>query len=498
MKAKFILVNFYTQKPMKKFGFVFFCFISSINFIFANHERETYRHIIALRLDEAKLLLAKNPHKSHDQILNQQYFNTIQFLAEGKISNYEALSEDLEKVADEIENNADPKNAADAYILAEIKLLDAFTALSVGEKFSAVMKMRQAYALLIENVANYPNFIPHYKSLGLLKALLGAVPTQYQWILGMIGLEGNVKLGLKYLDKVIISNQPNAIEAQIYKALLYAYLLSDNEKAIAEADVLRKENQNGLAIFAASLIYYKTEKHSEAMLVLKNISGQKVYYHLPYIQYLKADMLLSEGKFAEAELHFLQFLKDHKGDNFIKDSYYKLILCKYLNGSTQYASYLKAIEEKGTTNTEADKNALNFAENPSFVHRKLLLSRLKTDGGHYEAALSEIQSLPIAELKTLKEKTEWLYRKARILHKLKEDAQALAAYKACIESGKNLPHYFAANAALQIGYMMRDNFKKMTEAKIYFQLAMSYKKHEYKYSIDQKAKTALSQLNDMN
>jgi hypothetical protein len=53
--------------------------------------------------------------------------------------------------------------------------------------------------------------------------------------------------------------------------------------------------------------------------------------------------------------------------------------------------------------------------------------------------------------------------------------------------------YFAPNACLQIGYILQAS-NKDAEAKSYFQLALKYKRHEYKNSIDSKAKSALEQL----
>jgi uncharacterized protein HemY len=46
---------------------------------------------------------------------------------------------------------------------------------------------------------------------------------------------------------------------------------------------------------------------------------------------------------------------------------------------------------------------------------------------------------------------------------------------------------------LQLGYLLVEQ-KQVKEAKKYFEKALSYKKHEYKNSIDSKAKSALAQL----
>jgi len=57
--------------------------------------------------------------------------------------------------------------------------------------------------------------------------------------------------------------------------------------------------------------------------------------------------------------------------------------------------------------------------------------------------------------------------------------------------------YFAPNSALQLGYIFRDQADAI-EARQYFEKALSYKKHVYKNSIDNKARSALASLERNN
>jgi uncharacterized protein HemY len=66
-------------------------------------------------------------------------------------------------------------------------------------------------------------------------------------------------------------------------------------------------------------------------------------------------------------------------------------------------------------------------------------------------------------------------------------------YEKTIEMNGNANWYFAPNACLQLGYLMLEE-NDVAAAEEYFEMALSYKKHEYKNSIDTKAKTALAQL----
>ena len=57
------------------------------------------------------------------------------------------------------------------------------------------------------------------------------------------------------------------------------------------------------------------------------------------------------------------------------------------------------------------------------------------------------------------------------------------------------PWYFGANSALQLGYIAKDQ-RNYTVARKYFQMALDSPKHEYKNSIDSKARSELQWLNE--
>ena len=59
-----------------------------------------------------------------------------------------------------------------------------------------------------------------------------------------------------------------------------------------------------------------------------------------------------------------------------------------------------------------------------------------------------------------------------------------------IEKGENLPEYFAARAALQIGliYEHKGSYAKAIE---YFNNCIAMKSHAFKNSLDQKAKAGI-------
>jgi tetratricopeptide (TPR) repeat protein len=157
--------------------------------------------------------------------------------------------------------------------------------------------------------------------------------------------------------------------------------------------------------------------------------------------------------------------------------------------------YFDSILEKGTEHSEVDKHAYEFAKRGRMPEKTLISARLRTDGGYYEEALAEMRASGADKMRTNAEKTEFFYREGRIFHKLAKYDSAEISYKKCIQIGETLPRYFAANAALQLGYIYKEIVKDKEKAKFYFEKALSYPRHEYKTGIDQKANAALDLLN---
>ena len=115
------------------------------------------------------------------------------------------------------------------------------------------------------------------------------------------------------------------------------------------------------------------------------------------------------------------------------------------------------------------------------------------DGGYYPESRKILTSLSDKDLPSRRDQVEYFYRKARLEHKTKQHAAAKLFYKQTIDLAGDENWYYAPNACLQIGYIVMAEGDS-AEAKQYFQQALKYKKHEYKNSIDSKARSALSRI----
>ncbi len=215
-------------------------------------------------------------------------------------------------------------------------------------------------------------------------------------------------------------------------------------------------------------------KDSQSEKVLQLISeldqhNQGLQMH--YIEYLRAEALLNKGEYTKAIASYQKFIIGYRSLSFKKDANYKIALCYWLmNEEPQAKTYFEKAKTIGREQADPDKYAAaQLAEN-KLPNQKILKIRFSTDGGYYKEAQAVVQSIQFSELKTLKEQTEYFYRKGRLAHKTDEFSVAKIYYEETIHLAKENPWYFAPNAALQLGYIYRDQ-KNFVMAKKYFEQA---------------------------
>jgi len=220
----------------------------------------------------------------------------------------------------------------------------------------------------------------------------------------------------------------------------------------------------------------------------------KMVWMVMFIHYHIGEIYLQKGEYQNAIDSYQKFLREFTGLNLIKDTHYKIALAYWLlNEQSNALTYVELAKNRGITEAEADKHAdrqLNYDQLPNQIILKI---RLLTDGGYYYEAKDVISKTNQNNFKQLKDKVEFTYRIARLAHKTTELETAIKKYLETIDKAKNNQWYFAPNSCLQLGYIYL-KLNNMEKAKFFFKKATVYKRHEYKNSIDNKAKIALKSL----
>lgn len=382
------------------------------------------------------------------------------------------------------------------FLQAELNLQRGFNFLNLGQEFNAVWAIRSAYNFTQECLKKYPNFVPIKKTSGVIEVMIGSVPDKFHWFMSLLGMKGSVVTGQRQLEELRLSQSSLSIEANILYYTIKGFINQQvDESSKGFLELLKHNTDNRLILFLSINMLVKNSQSEEALRLITNLDQHTDGLPMPYIDYLRGEILLQRGDYAESIETFHRFIASYPSENFKKDAYFKISLAYHLQGKKDLAlTNFEKAKVTGRVVVDPDSYADAQLKEGRFPNPKLLRVRFYTDGGYYKEAKDVFHTILPSDLITTKEQTEYYYRKARLSHKLNELSAARMFYLQTIDMSGENPWYFAPNSALQLGYMAQASHDNVA-AKKYFERALAYKKHEYKNSIDSKAKSALEQLN---
>jgi tetratricopeptide (TPR) repeat protein len=463
--------------------------------------RQGYQFILNLRLEEAQVSLKKAKSGDPDNMLVHYFEDYIDFISifihEDKAAFNQQKSRKYYRIS-QIKTTK-PDNPYYLLAIAEIHFHWAVLSAKFGDYFSSASEMNRAFRLLKKNEKRFPDFIPNFRVLGLMKAGVGTIPDKYQWLVRFFtSMEGTISEGMKDLEKVIAySDEEDFIfrkETQYMYALTMHHFNNDSEGAwqfLQSKEFNPKDNP--LDCFLLANVAMKTGRNDQAISILSEKPNQAYLYQLSYL-----DLMLGSAKLyrldSDADKPLKKFIRACKGQNYIKEAYQKLGWHYLLLGDQEgYDEAMDNCIKFGAHIFDEDQHALREAKRKLKPHPLLLKSRLLFDGGYYQDAINLLEGNDIESFKELRHQIEMNYRLARVYHQMNERKKALEKYRATIEKGRDLPWYFACNAALQAG-LIHENAGDTQNAISHFKLCLSMKPEVYEKSLHQKAKAGINRL----
>ena len=381
---------------------------------------------------------------------------------------------------------------------ADIYLHWALVKLKFNEKTSAALDIRKAYSLLNQNENDFPNFMPNKKSLGVMHALIGTIPSNYKWLSNIIGITGTIDQGIQEIQLALNQAQNKEkifeLETVVMFAFMMLYLQNSPESAwsIVSTSSLNHKT-NPLANFALANIASRTGRNEEAISILKQRPKSQEFLPFYYLDLLEGMVKLKKLDLS-AEKNIQVFLQNFKGENYIKEAFQKLGWIGILKNNNQ--SYFRCMQkciQKGANETDEDKSAFFEAQKAKVPHIELLKARLLSDGGY---AIQAHRTLINASNIIFEDKEyllEFNYRLGRSYQMLKNYHDAIETYEKVIEMGENNPAYFACRSALSIGNIYEDQ-KKYDKAVSYYEKCLEMEPSEYANGLHQKAEAGINRI----
>lgn len=481
---------------------------SQHSYDFNDECKEAYAHIISLRFDKGKKIIAsekvKDPENNIPYLLdNYIYFLTL-FIGEEE-SVFKELEPKKGFIIDRLKDG-DEESPYYRYCLAQVYLQWAVARTKFGEYVSATFEINKAYRLLEKNKTEFPDFIPHNINLGLLHTMIGTIPDNYNWVKKIVGIEGTIDQGLDEILKVLnvalndSSYSHYKAECLFYLSFIQINLMTDQQKTFEYLDIIESDTENlenPLAVYSLSRIYMSNAMNDKAIDLLTHRPKGKEYFDFYYLDYLAGIAKLHRLD-KDADDYFLKYLKHFKGNNYIKDAYQKIGWHYFVHGYTRkYKDYMQKVLDYGNTDVDADKQAEREAKKGELPNYNLLRARLLFDGGYYPEALTEITVGKINHLRNGRDSLEYFYRIGRIYHEWGKIDVSISYYEKTIQHGANSEYYFAANSALKLGNIYEDK-GDLKKAEYFYERAQSMENKEYRNSINQKAKAGINRVETKN
>lgn len=458
-----------------------------------------YQEISKLKLKQGNQFIEKAKHQNSQNLIpllleSYRDFYTL-FLKEDP-TEYNILYPQFQQRINQLQEGP---TASPFYLYTQalIRVQKAGVLVKFGHVWDAGWEFRRAYLLLKENKKLYPSFTPNNLLYGTLQTVLGTAPKGYKWLINLLGMNGSLTEGMKMVKNFTYSNDPWAITFFNDAAIIYPYLLFffENKKEEAIAFTQQKKLDivnNHLHAYMASNLALNIKQIDNCQFIIQHRNKSEAYLKLNVWDFLMGYAKLYHLELTESKQYFEQFTREFKGNFYVKDVYQKLSWIDYLQGNLKKAEEnRKLVIKNGSTDADADKKALKDAKAIIWPNTLLLKARLLNDGGYYIDAYKLLEGKTENDFEKVEDKLEFAYRAAKIYDDLNKPEEAIKAYLITIRLGSHRKEYFAARAAVQIAQIYEARGQKKL-AILYYQKCLEMEDHDYKDSLDQRAKAGIA------
>jgi hypothetical protein len=444
-----------------------------------------------LALDNALMEDKNNPYLN--RLLNHHDLLQLMFFEN---ENYKTTWLNEIETRIEIISNANINDVDKFFLIAEAQLHATTIYMVSRNELKAVKSFKSGFNAFqnLEKIA--PDKTQTAKIRGLYNIFLGSVPEKYNWVIGILGMEGDFELGVQSLKTAFEqAKSPGDIYENGFYYAMFAAFFTDEPETYYNYFKNQDEGfyENPLMRQALSMLAEASGNTDDCLTMLLgnyNLQGDTKFNLLNY--QIGNFLLYQLNPLAET---YLTLYKQNKPTDALNFSAERSLYWHYIiTNQTQKAQAQRQVLISLAQNESDEQAAYIISElesdNPPNIY--LLKARLLYNGGNYTDALDQIKQYDVNS-KNLRQNTEFYYRKASINEKLEQLDIAKVFYKKTILMGKEQSWYFAPQSALNLGKIYEAENKKDL-AKQYYKLCLKINISPYKDGINREAKRRLKQL----
>ena len=441
-----------------------------------------------LKLERATEIL-RNKSDYYSQFLNLKILFVKNILVGGdeSLNKFELF---FDKAYKNIKQAA-PDSLCDVFI-SEILLEKSIVELLNRNFITGAYTFIKSYSYFEDSQNKFPGLEYAKKLKSLFKIIAGITPDKGQSFLKLIGLKGDVNIGVGLMNNYLKYAKNKEIlkdEAKLIMFLTQQYLKDDTGKEDSKT-IFVAGNKN-LLKFANALILFKQNKYKNTVLLLNELLAADIDT-VPFLYYLSG-ITQSVLNSRQAKFMLVKYTKESRSNHFIKASYWQLARLSVLQDDIDgFKKYRILTLERGSGFTEADKSAMYEASKKTIPNKVLLESRLYFDAGEFDYAMKVLLS-PDAKryIKTRSEQAEFFYRLGRVFHNKNNLQKALKYYLKVCEKYPDIKEYFVPYSAFLVGEIYEIN-SKYELAKQFYLLAGKLNNNNYRNSLKHKIQNRLN------
>ena len=460
--------------------------------------QQAYHSIVELRLEEGKRILDDEMKRDPDNLIPyflDNYIDFFQLFFNEDASQYAAWKGRRDQRL-ELMSQGPERSPWNLFTRSLLHFQWAAIQIKFGDNWDAAWDFRRSFLQSRECASRFPSFLPASMLSGVMEVVAGTIPDGYKWLSNLLGIQGSIAGGTQKLERFLDADDVNATlyrdEAIFYYLYLQFYLSNKRAEVfnfirLHQLDV----RNNHLFTYLYANLCINDQQSAPALLALRQMNPSPAYLDMP-VWNLEMGYASLNHLDPEAADYFRRFLLGFKGKFYVKDVLQKMSWYYYLQGDGPRAdSCRKQVLVRGAAVSDADRQALKEARSGKWPNRVLLKARLLDDGGYFQEALQLLQRMDPAELRDQVDRCEYTYRMGRIYDGLGRSDEAIEAYQGAIRLGEHLKEYYAARAALQSGYIYEQRGDK-SKAISFYEKCLSMPEHDYKNSLDQRAKAGIA------
>jgi len=417
------------------------------------------------------------------------------------MGSFRRLQQAFDSLVEEIETlpSRDPLREV---MLGEMHCKRALLEFLQHNYLSAVQHARLGRQHINRNVQRFPANASQLKMLGLFNVVLGAVPRRYQWLINLLGFNGDLDRGIDQLRQAADQGQLLALEAEIILYHVDKNILNRTEAALTRLQAVRQQQGPNLLLdyfLATGLMSIKRNESALKVLYRRALySGSDVFF-IPFWDYQLGKAYYYQGDMTRARRYLARFVRDYRGSMFRTDAHFRLGMALTLSGHYSLGkNFFQAVSDGSGAEFDEDDYARHMAAQfaqapPRPAVLRLFRARNYYDGGYLDRATAALQQLKPRKLGQ-GDRAEWHYRYARILHTQGKLGDAIGHYQEClalpVDSGLRYLHAYASFFQADIARAKND----LLRARKLYQQTLGYDDYFYQDGLENRCKAALDGL----